>query len=119
MMESQEGYQFGRPKHSDGHPPLLLERKGEEIWTTDGRKLMPGFNIGPDPWHLNLFVEYERTFGRGKAFAITHNPISSPTYEKEKHDYLELAGQMPSVVHKGTETDCIQDTGCIQRAAAE
>lgn len=107
MNESPESYKPESKRNNvEGHPPLLLERRGEEIWTKDGKKLIPDFEIGPNQWNINLFVEYERTFGRGMARAITHHPISSHMYGNERNDYFELAGKIGLAINNGTEIEC-------------
>lgn len=93
-------------KTIEGYPPLKLIRRESEIWTEDGRRLIPHFKIGPQQYHVDLFVEYERTFGRGKAFAVTHNPISGGIYADARKEHQELAGLMASTVSRGTEEEC-------------
>ncbi|HEY4498842.1 MAG TPA: hypothetical protein VJH94_02130 [Candidatus Paceibacterota bacterium] len=114
MKESSENPENGKQpepqekKHIEGHPPLELERKGEEIWTTDGRKLIPDFEIGPEHHHIDLFVEYERTFGRGKAYDITHvdNRNVHPRLLVARIHYHQLAYAAPTVIKGGTKAEC-------------
>ncbi len=108
MMESpkNENLTPGLSKTIEGHPPLTLIRREGEIFTEDGRRLMSDFKIGPEQHHIDLFCEYERTFGRGKAFAITHHPISGGIYADARKEYQELTGLIASTVFRGTKEEC-------------
>jgi hypothetical protein len=67
-----------------GWPPLVAtgrkpiggpEDSLRQIFVTqDGQQeFVSQFDLGPEPHHQTAFIEYERTFGRGKAFGITHD----------------------------------------------
>lgn len=76
MTEKENGQEeYLNPK---GHPPLELEWREGHYWFPDGSMLDPDFPIGPEPYHKELFVEYERSFGRGIANYITHSPRFGP-----------------------------------------
>ena len=61
MAEGQEN-QSAQPKNIEGWSPLILRDDGE-IYTPDGIHVTPNHFVGPEPWHKQLFIEYERTFG--------------------------------------------------------
>lgn len=109
MKENPENIRHGseKVKNVEGHPALRLERREGEIYTEDGLKLIPDFKIGPEQHHLDAFIEYERTFGRGKAYAITHNPGGvNPKYESAKKEYPEFAGTVSATIGIGTKEEC-------------
>ena len=72
MSESQEGHPT---EHSTeivgGWPPLVLGGDGN-IYTPEGILIKPDHYVGPEKWHKQMFIEYERTFGRGLAKRETH-----------------------------------------------
>ena len=71
-----------------GYKPIQLEYREGHFWLPDGVMFQPDFEISPNPESIALFVEYERTFGRGKAFEITHQT----TEESRQQGILEKYG---------------------------
>ena len=55
-----------------GYKPIKLEYKEGHFWLQNGVRFEPDFELINEPKRIALFIEYERTFGRGKAFEITH-----------------------------------------------
>jgi hypothetical protein len=55
-----------------GYKPIDLEYRDGHFWMPNGVRFDPDFKVIPEPNRIALFIEYERTFGRGKAFEITH-----------------------------------------------
>jgi len=55
-----------------GYKPMELDYRDGHLWLPNGVRLKPDFEVGSERWQIDLFIEYERTFGRGKAFEITH-----------------------------------------------
>lgn len=102
-------------KDVEGHPPIRYENEGF-ICPERGR-VVPEFRVGPEEYHRQLFIEYERTFGRGKAKYITHgNGAYVPGTESEKQfnerygkgvleEYSKLTGVVP-LMNIGNEEQC-------------
>ena len=90
-----------------GYKPLELEYHDGHLWMSDGVRFDPDFPVGPERWQIDLFIEYERTFGRGKAFEITHG-ITEESQDPEIvkryggdsmiYDFQELAFLVPNAV---------------------
>lgn len=55
-----------------GYTPLQIERRDGKLWLPNGTLLIPSIEVGTEGYHLDLFIEYERTFGRGNAKLATH-----------------------------------------------
>lgn len=67
-----------------GHEPIEY-RNGK--WYLPGNELsQPDFNIGPQEHNRAVFIEYERTFGRGFAYDVTHRTRQNSVYKKERKD---------------------------------
>ena len=90
-----------------GYKPLELTYKDGHLWLPDGVRFDPDFTVGSERWQIDLFIEYERTFGRGKAFEITHqiteesrDPKTIEKYGGESmlYEFSELASYVPSIV---------------------
>ncbi len=71
-----------------GYPPLRIQRRDGRLWLDNGNLLEPTIPIGPEDHHIKVFVEYERSFGRGQAKYITH---SSELYDQP--NMVELYGE--------------------------
>ena len=70
-------------KDPKGHPPLI-HVKGRVFKTPEGTHVRSMYELGPEEYHAGLFIEYERTFGRGMAKVITHGgPISGYPLREE------------------------------------
>jgi hypothetical protein len=65
------------PSHYNpkGYKPLELEYRDNCLWMPDGTLFIPDFEVGQERHQIDLFIEYERTFGRGRAFEATHTPL--------------------------------------------
>jgi hypothetical protein len=70
-----------------GHEPMDYK---------DGRWYLPGnelaqldFNIGPEKHNRAVFKEYERTFGRGFAYDVTHRTRQNSIYKNERKNIEE------------------------------
>ncbi len=71
-----------------GHVPLIFSQRAPDgrAYFVDnfGMPKISDFEIGPTDTHINAFIEYERTFGRGNANQFTH-----------AHLYERLEGDVP------------------------
>ncbi|MFC1645027.1 hypothetical protein ACFL08_03300 [Patescibacteria group bacterium] len=105
-------------KESDdvlGHDPIKYD-DGVYICPKRG-EVVPQFPIGSEDYHRNLFIEYERTFGRGNAKFITHGQkgyisgTESETTFFNKYgegvidEYRELTG-LTTAMNRGTQEQC-------------
>jgi hypothetical protein len=98
-----------------GHPPIRYE-DGQYICPERGR-VRPEFPIGKEEYHRRLFIEYERTFGRGWAKYITHGggqyipgtesekKFNESYGEKAIEEYRELQNTIP-LMNLGTKKQC-------------
>ena len=93
-----------------GHPPLEVHRDEDALRLASGDLLEPTIPVGPEEHHILLFVEYERTFGRGHAKYITHEEVHETetgiqTYGAGYLDeYRQLASDY-STAARGTEAE--------------
>ncbi len=72
------------------NPPsnkLSLEYRDGKLFTTEGVRFIPDFPIGMEQHHIDLFVEYERTFGRGGANYYTHVDMNMAQVLKLEKNY--------------------------------
>lgn len=118
--EKQDGEAKGnRPEPYDtGHSPIKFVN-GEFVCFERGI-VKPQFEVGSQEYQRNLFIEYERTFGRGRAFDLTHdlggaNYVPGTDSEKKFHEkygsnlkeeYQEFSGRIRSFLSRGTKEDC-------------
>lgn len=100
-----------------GYLPIRYEN-GQYICPERG-VVRPEFPIGEEEYHRNLFIEYERTFGRGNAKDTTHSygyPKYIPGTDSEKdfferygdgviEEYRELQNAIP-LMKFGTKEQC-------------
>lgn len=58
-----------------GYPPLEINRGQDGKLYRGSLEFVPSQDmpIGPEAHHLQVFLEYEQTFGRGKAKQLTHD----------------------------------------------
>lgn len=81
----------------------------------DGRLAAPDFSIGPEEYHRELFIEYERSFGRGKAKDVTHAQLGSVfpvAYKEAIKAYQPISSKAPSLMNMGSREQ-------VQRAIQE
>lgn len=85
-----------------GHPSLIY--KDGHFWFPEfdrvhGTRIhaTPNMKIGPEEYHRDLFIEYERTFGRGRAYNFTHEFI--PSIHEIRKEYGEEAEQFLDDYH--------------------
>jgi len=95
-----------------GYKALALERREGRLWLPNGTELVPNISVGPEPYHLDLFVEYERTFGRGNAKYATHDfeiydqPNAIKKYgEGFGDEYKALSSEYSEVIARNSEQD--------------
>ncbi|MDP2704269.1 MAG: hypothetical protein Q8P01_03520 [bacterium] len=75
-----------------GYQPL--EYREGEFYTPEGNLVRPMYQIGHEEWHRQLFIEYERTFGRGNAFDITHQAMGKmPVTAEGQKIFFEKYGK--------------------------
>ncbi len=72
----------------DGYEPLQVEWREGRMYRADGIEVVPNIPVGKEVYHHKLFIEYERTFGRGNAKFITHMYL----YEDYHPQLIELYG---------------------------
>lgn len=62
------------PLRATGQKPMGVpdDSKRQVFLTPEGQEVTSQFDIGPASHHQQVFIEYERTFGRGKAKEETH-----------------------------------------------
>lgn len=93
-----------------GYLPMQISRVGDKLQLPDGTGVLPNISVGPKHHHLELFIEYERTFGRGQAKYLTHaSGIETPKLVAKygagfRAEYLQLAAEH-SGVYQGTEEE--------------
>lgn len=92
-----------------GHPPLVFVER-DLFRTPKGDVVKSEWPIGSESYHRELFIEYERTFGRGMAKDITHGlgfiPIPSdlkPKIKMLQKEYWEMAGRIRNLSLSGSE----------------
>lgn len=84
-----------RKEKISGYFPMQIERgKDGKLYLPDGTEVLPNIAVGPEDHHLRLFVEYERTFGRGKAKYLTHSGMEEKDFVREYHELAERHGQI-------------------------
>ena len=70
-------------KDPKGHPPLE-HVKGRVFKTPEGTFVRSMYELGSEEYHAELFIEYERTFGRGMAKSVTHGgPVAGYPLREE------------------------------------
>jgi hypothetical protein len=94
-----------------GMPPGSTK---EVFITPDGKPVTSQFDLGGGDHHRKLFIEYERSFGRGEAFLATHPgpggarlvPNDWPQRKKDIFNgYMPLAEKAARMMRHGTEED--------------
>lgn len=81
----------------DGWPPLKLLGKDvpsnirlprssrRKIFVNaEGQHVVSQFDLGAELHHIDIFIEYERTFGRGKASDATHGPLPPMANDRQR-----------------------------------
>ena len=102
---------FHEEHTSLGYPPMQIVRKEDgKLYLPDGTEVLPSIPIGSEEHHLRLFIEYERTFGRGNAKYVTHfgegNPIEEQKYgEGFIEEYHDLAYRYGLIATRGSAKD--------------
>lgn len=98
-----------------GYYPIRYEN-GQYICPERG-VVRPQFPVGKEEYHRNLFIEYERTFGRGNAKYVTHGGgpyikgTDSETRFNERYgegaieEYHDLQNVIP-LMNFGTREKC-------------
>ncbi len=110
-MESKNPDEINDQDDPKGHPALELTYKEGSYYLPHGAVLIPDFGIGPEEHQKRVFVEYERTFGRGLAFDITHRSFVDPrVYLKYGgfdlvNDYLKIANNIRPIALNGTKDE--------------
>jgi len=107
-------------KDVKGHPPIKYIN-GKYICPERG-VVNPEFNIGPKKYQRDLFIEYERTFGRGQSKFLTHGGaifvIAETNSEKEFNknygenlvkEYKEFSDSISNLLYRGDQNTC-EDT---------
>lgn len=94
-----------------GHPPLVFV-ENNLFRTPKGDLVRPEWPIGPKSYHRELFIEYERTFGRGMAKDISHDlgfskiPFSLKSQINIlQQEYRDIAGRIGYLSFSGSEED--------------
>ncbi len=85
--------------NASGHTRVFIDEKGTRI--------IPNFKVGPEEHHRELFVWYERAFGRGMAGCLTHIPptnlkIRSRIGSGFVEDYRLISCRAASAMADGT-----------------
>lgn len=113
------------PFNPKGHPPLV-HVEGRIFRTHEGELVRSQWPLGPEPYHRDLFVEYERTFGRGLAKAASHGlayaPIPQELKDQAKQiqdDYWPLASQVKRLSLTGTAEQIKEEIQKIRRYRAK
>jgi len=102
---------FHEEDKSPGYLPMQIVRKEDgKLYLPDGTEVLPNIPVGPEEYHLRLFIEYERTFGRGNAKYATHfgegNPIEEQKYGQGFiEEYHDLAYRYGSIAVRGNAED--------------
>jgi len=103
-------------KEIEGHPPIQFI-EGKYICLERGL-VSPEFDIGPEEYHRKLFIEYERTFGRGEAKHLTHGGANYlPGTDSEERfnkkygpnlveEYQKFASQIRGLLFNGEKEKC-------------
>ncbi len=108
-----------------GHPPLVY-LEGQLFRTSTGQIVKSEWPLGPQSFHKDLFIEYERTFGRGLAKDITHGLGFSSTpanlkghVDKLQKEYEEIAININSISFSGYEQDVKEEIQKIREYRAK
>ncbi len=94
-MALEDSIQNDNPR---GYKPLELEYRDNHLWMADGTLFQPDFEVGSERHQIDLFIEYERSFGRGRAFEATHKPRVGnidPRIAKEFYGSIENYHSIP------------------------
>jgi hypothetical protein len=92
-----------------GHKPL--EYRDGKFFNSEGKEAHTNFAVGPQDSQKQVFIEYERTFGRGIAFSVTHGLSDAPVgvdSRQARLDYRDLINIAQKAMQNGTEEDCEQ-----------
>jgi len=74
-----------------------------------GERVVPNVMVGPERHHAELFIWYERAFGRGMAGNLIHFPPSACTHIRKKigpnyvEDYHSLSSHAAPVMQNGSK----------------
>lgn len=112
MAENQEGQSTQPSNNVEGWPSLVLRNDGQ-IYTSDGIVVTPNHYVGLEPWHKGMFIDYERTFGRGIAKIETHNTRGErnpelldrrygPGYAGVREDYQSIEQEYGQIMRSGS-----------------
>ena len=108
--KSIEGQQDIKKESGKGYSPLRF--KNGQWFFPDGRVANPSFSVGKEEHHRELFVEYERSFGRGNAFDVTHAHLGTFGLSSEKKEaiaeYQVFASQAPPLIHGGSKEQVVE-----------
>ena len=90
-----------------GHPPMQIEYRGGKMWLMpENVEIAPHVPVGPEEHHRRLFIEYERTFGRGLAKDVTHQVRSAGNrgriWQEVIGEYRAIAAEFNQVARNGT-----------------
>lgn len=96
-----------------GHAPIQYV-DGKYICPERGL-VVPQFQIGPESYQRDLFIEYERSFGRGIAKDITHGIVPLPLGahqmisglygENPIEEYRAISGKAIGLMARGSQED--------------
>lgn len=103
-----------------GYKSLELEYRDGHLWMPDGTMLEPDFLVGIERHQIDLFIEYERSFGRGRAFMVTHGILriqdprimirdfgSTENYFSLMKEYESIANEISALTSSGSQEDCL------------
>lgn len=101
------------------YPPLqikkenVLDREGQRethvFINSEGSRIIPNVNVGPEQHHRELFLWYERAFGRGWAGIWTHEPmLASPETRQQiglnfSNDYRAVSSVAAPAMASGSK----------------
>lgn len=108
-----------------GHTPLVFA-ENNLFRTPKGDLVRPEWPIGSESYQRELFIEYERTFGRGMAKDISHGLGFSkiPSSLKSQIDvlqqeYINIAARIGYLSFSGSEEDVRQEIQKIKEYRAK
>ena len=101
------------------YPPLKIQKEnvlGRDGLTREthvfinekGARIIPNIRVGPEQHHRELFVWYERAFGRGRAGYLTHFAEGNPKARsligpRFAEDYYAIASKAAAPMAGGTK----------------
>jgi|SRR3989344_7524874 len=91
----------------------LLEFRDGHFWFPDGTLATPDVEIGLEEYHRQLFIEYEISFGRGKAKFMTHSgmpgqqilSLHGEAAMSYLSDYQTIASEYVKLIKNGSQAE--------------